>query len=175
MKANTGYSIAPNKFRYIFKEMSHPYVKDEETGRSFRIDKAVMETHNLETLRNICQKLKRDKINVNDWEVIHLDGDINNNRLDNLEYLFFTEGDPILDKADNLKDKVRKLENEIKQLKKECKEYKDKITLAKRREEISNEKVAYIKKVNEELNKEILKKENEANRYWHLLNDKNKD
>lgn len=172
IKPNKTYSMCPEKLRYVFENICHACFEVDDA--QLRADKMVLETFAAQELDQFAHDIKKKKINadVENWEVIHLDGDIGNNRLDNLEYLFFVNDDQMCDRIDNLEEKIENLLKENKQLKTQVKTYKDLSDVTKRREEISNKKLKCIENTNKELNKEIKIKEKEINRLWHLLNEK---
>lgn len=177
MEANKNYILCPEELRYLFNEVGHMCYRDEESGRDFRADKMVLDTFASLELAKIKNHLNVSgiKTNTGDWEVVHLDGDIENNRLDNLEYVFFCKGNRVTKDEEELSCKIIDLKEENQLLREKIEEYKSMVTIAKAREENANKKVRHIEKINRELNKEILTKEKEANKYWHMLNEKMKD
>jgi hypothetical protein len=157
IKPNKTYSMCPEKLRYVFENICHACFEVDDA--QLRADKMVLETFAAQELDQFALDIKKKKINadVENWEVIHLDGDIGNNRLDNLEYLFFVNDDQMCDRIDNLEEKIENLLKENKQLKTQVN---------------SNKKLKCIENTNKELNKEIKIKEKEINRLWHLLNER---
>lgn len=170
MKKIVDVSLVPMKFKYLFDSMDYLMVENEEDGNAYRIDKMVMESFHGDVLEQLIKDYKIDR--DNGWGIVHLDGDIYNNREDNLEYAVFLDNNPVLEEKENLENEVKELKEQIRQLKREVNLYKGEVKIAKNRERISNEKFEYISNLNKELNKEIRKKENEAKKYWQLLNNK---
>lgn len=168
MVKTTGVSLVPLKLKYLFDSMDYLMVENEEDREAYRIDKMVMEAFHGDVRKQLVEDYN---ISDDDLGIIHLDGDVHNNREDNLEYAVFLDNDPILEEKIDLEENCKELKEQVRQLKNELDLYKSQVKIAKNREQICNEKFEYVKKLNKELNKEIREKENEAKKYWRLLNE----
>ena len=85
------------KLKYLFEKAPNKYIEDE--NHCLRLDKLCYSTFKGHEIPN--------KLSIDDCELVHLDGDIENCAVDNLELVIFDEDDYIL-----------KLKNEMKLLKK---------------------------------------------------------
>ena len=148
------------KLKYVFENVPHMYFEDDDFR--FRSDKMCYSAFKKYEIP--------DGLSIDDCELVHLDGNIENCALDNLELVVFDEEDYIL-----------KLKNEMKLLKKELVSKDDKIrkltfdcNAKDGRVNNMHKQVLYEQNRVKELNKEIKTMEKENRRLFAIINSKSK-
>lgn len=149
------------KIKYMFDKIDKYYFNDDVSGKSFEAARIVYTTFK-------GNEVPKDIIDGDDWDLIHLDGDLSNCALDNLELVIFEDSDSETELKRNIKD----LKDELKSKN----EYIKKISLESN---AKDGKVAYMQKQVlyeqnkiKELNKELKMQDKEIRRLLSIIADK---
>ena len=149
------------KMKYMFDKVDKYYFNDDENGKSF------------EAARMVYTAFKKDEIPKNiiesdNWDLIHLDGDLSNCALDNLELVIFEDNDY----ETELKRNIKTLKDELKSKN----EYIKKISLESNAKDgkVTNmqKQVLYEQNKIKELNKELKMQDKEIRRLLSIIADK---
>lgn len=145
------------RLKYIFKNMRHNTVTDENTGKSFRRDMMVYVTFKGDELQGLTE---------DDFDLLHLDGDINNCALDNLELIVFEKENSLLQQQ---KAKVVELQKEIVQKNEYIKTISAESKAKDWRVDKMQKQVSFEQNRVKELNKELKAQEKEIRRLFALV------
>ena len=166
---NTEVVVLPKELSYLFKDLKRNYIELEDGSGYVAVDKTVFSTFAEETFDNM-KKLYKGNLDF-DWDVIHVDGNIKNDRFDNLKMVIFS--DKKFEKKTVNIDKTFKDKSIIDNYKKRIKELESQNQVLSMKYSNSQSNIDYYKKENASLQKDVRKAEAESNRLWKLL-EKNK-
>ena len=148
------------KLKYMFEEVPANYVDDEDMKKSFRVDMLVYETFKKDELKHISD---------GEWSVIHKDGNLYNDHLDNLELVVFKD-DKFFKDNKKLEEKMLLAKRKAEEKEIIAKKADFENTVNKNKIISLTKQVEYEQKRVKELNKELKKKESEIRRLMDIMN-----
>lgn len=139
----------------------------EEKGRKIgeNGNRLRFETDDLLPVPSTCLVLDDED---SDWELIHLDGDYKNCKVENLEPVLFVDEDPM----EQLYDEIKSLKEQLITKRDEAKNYKNETDIQDMMIDNLNKQLAYEQGRVKELNKELKKKEQEIRRLFSIIDSK---
>lgn len=148
--------------KYLFDTSSCFIYKDEESGEFIRADKLCFSTFRGEELKGIKNK---------DWDLIHKDGNIANNHVDNLELVIFVNKTE-LKTVHELEDIIQTLKCEMVSKNNQIKDLSSYKLIADGKITNMKNQVIYEQKRVKALNKELKEQEKEIRRLLDIINSK---
>ena len=149
-----------SKLKYIFDNV--PVMEVSENGFTARVDKAVYVTFKGNDLKGIQ--------NDEDWDLVHLDGDLENCALDNLELVVF-ENEKSLKPISELEEAIKDLKKELVLKNEQIKKLTSDCIIKDAKVSNMQKQMVYEQNKVKELNKELRAQESEIRRLLSLITD----
>ena len=151
-----------SRLKYMFDKMPVQYIEHDE--KTFRVDKMVYETFKSEELAGLSK---------GDWDLIYIDGDIENAALNNLELVVFKD-EKFFKENKVLREQMIAAKRNSEEKEKIAKEALSERTVNRIKIDSLTKQVAYEQKRVTELNKELNKKEKEIRRLMDIIESTNR-
>lgn len=151
-----------SRLKYMFDKMPVQCIEHDE--KTFRVDMMVYETFKSEELAGLSK---------GDWDLIYIDGDIENAALNNLELVVFKD-EKFFKENKVLREQMIAAKRNSEEKEKIAKEALSERTVNRIKIDSLTKQVAYEQKRVTELNKELNKKEKEIRRLMDVIESTNR-